>query len=97
MESGYLKTLNMKYQIDFNFIRWATDSLYTAYYLQFDLDNKKVKGKMHNFDENEFKCYQQYDILPEDLNTVVIGHVDMSSYYHIPIIEEYIHQMTYIP
>ena len=61
------------------------------------MDGKKVKGKMHNFDENEFKCYQQYEILPENLNSIAVGNIDISSYYQIPIIEEHFHTMTYIP
>lgn len=52
---------------------------------------------MHNFDENEFKCYQKYEILPDDLNSIVMGNLDFSSYYQIPATEEYSHEMTYIP
>jgi hypothetical protein len=81
MNSNYLDKFTAKYQIDFNLVRWATENLYTPYFLQFEMDKKKIKGKMHNFDENEFKCYQQYDLLPEDLNSIMLGNIDISSYY----------------
>ena len=66
-EGDYLKELDAKYVVDLNFIRWSTEDNFSKHFIGLKVGDQKFKAELETIDTNEFKCFQEYSLLPEDL------------------------------
>ena len=50
---------------------------------------------MDALDINQFKCYNDFDTIPENLNQQIVGRGDITGHYFIPNTNTYTHHMNF--
>jgi hypothetical protein len=89
LKSDYLEKLDVKYLVDINFIRWSTQDDFSKHFIVLKVAENKLKAELDTIDSNEFKCYSEYSILPEDLLHFGHNEIDVSSFFMIPQVDSY--------
>jgi hypothetical protein len=77
-------------------VRWVhEDTNINMRNFTFEVDGRKTLAKIHTMDLNDFKCYEEFEIIPYTLNDIMVGRIDINGRFLIPVAESYTHIMNY--
>lgn len=68
MKKGdYLESLDVKFIVDFNIVRWSSEDDFMKHFVSLKIGENNFKVEIDTIDINEFSCYYEYSLMPEDL------------------------------